>query len=66
MNVSIVSVNLTIAIMTDEILERDEDFTIMLNSSQERVVIANSTLIIIQNDDGEQLSKPCVFRPLYM
>ena len=57
MNVSIASVNLTIAIMTDEIFERDEDFTIMLNSSQERVAIANSTLIIIQNDDGEQLSK---------
>ena len=56
MTVSIASVNLTIAIMNDEILERDEDFTIMLNSSQDRVVIANSTSIIIQNDDSEQLS----------
>ena len=57
MTASIASENLTIAIMADEILEKDEKFTIMLNSSQERFVIANSTSIIIQNDDGEQLSK---------
>ena len=40
--------------MDDETLQRGEDLTIIIH--QERVVIANSTSTIIQNDDGEQMS----------
>ena len=44
---------LRITIQDEDILERDEDFTIMLNAMETRVIIANSTSVVIVNDDGE-------------
>ena len=44
---------LRITIQDEDILERDEDFTIMLNTMENRVNIANSTSVVIVNDDGE-------------
>ena len=44
---------LRITIQDEDILERDEDFTIMLNTMETRVNIANATSVIIANDDGK-------------
>ena len=44
---------LRITIEDEDILERDEDFTIMLDTREYRVNIANSTSVVILNDDGE-------------
>ena len=44
---------LRITIHDEDILERDEDFTIMLDTMETRVNIANSTSVVIVNDDGE-------------
>ena len=37
--------------MDEDILERDEDFNIMLSTSETRLAISNSTSVIILNDD---------------
>ena len=44
---------LRITIQDEDILEGDEDFTIILYTTETRVNIANSTSVIIMNDDGE-------------
>ena len=46
---------LRITIRDEDIVERNEDFTIILNAMEKRVNIANSTSVIILNDDGEIL-----------
>ena len=46
---------LRITIRDEDIVERDEDFTIILNAMENRVNIANSTSVVIVNDDGEIL-----------
>ena len=48
-------VELSITIEEDAIVENDEDFNIMLTTSETRLTIANSTVVII-HDDGESLS----------
>ena len=50
---SMATAELRITIQDEDILERDEDFTIMLDTMETRVNIANSTLVVILNDDGE-------------
>ena len=50
---SMTTAELRITIQDEDILERDEDFTIMLNTMITRVNIANSTSVVIVNDDGE-------------
>ena len=50
---SITTAELRITIQDEDILERDEDFTIVLDTMENRVNIANSTSVIILNDDGE-------------
>ena len=50
---SMTTAELRITIEDEDILERDEDFTIMLNTTETRVNIANSTSVVIVNDDGE-------------
>ena len=44
---------LRITIEDEDIVERDEDFAIMLDTMETRVNIANSTSVVILNDDGE-------------
>ena len=44
---------LRITIKDEGILERDEYFRIKLNSVEPNIEIANSTSVIILNDDGE-------------
>ena len=44
---------LRITIEDEDILERDEDFVIMLDTMENRVNVANSTSVVILNDDGE-------------
>ena len=41
-----------ITIHDEDILERDEDFTIMFDTMETRIIIANSTSVVIVNDDG--------------
>ena len=50
---SMTTAELRITIHDDGILERDEDFTIMLHTMENRVNIANSTSVVILDDDGE-------------
>ena len=50
---SMTTAELRITIEDEDILERDEDFTIVLNTKETRVNIANSTSVVIVNDDGE-------------
>ena len=50
---SMTTAELRITIQDEDILERDEDFTIMLDTMETRVNIANSTSVVIVNDDGE-------------
>ena len=50
---SMTTAELRITIQDEDILERDEDFTIMLDTMENRVNIANSTSVVILNDDGE-------------
>ena len=50
---SMTTAELRITIEHEDILERDEDFTIMLDTMETRVNIANSTSVVILNDDGE-------------
>ena len=50
---SMTTAELRITIQDEDILERDEYFTIMLDTMENRVNIANSTLVVILNDDGE-------------
>ena len=50
---SMTTAELRISIQDEDILERDEDFTIMLNTMETRVNIANSTSVIIVTDDSE-------------
>ena len=50
---SMTTAELRITIQDEDILERDENFTIMLDTMENRVNIANSTSVIILNDDGE-------------
>ena len=52
---SMTTAELRITIRDEDIVERDEDFTIILNAMEKRVNIANSTSVIILNDDGEIL-----------
>ena len=42
---------LRINIVDEDILERDEDFNIMLSTSETRLAISNSISVIILNDD---------------
>ena len=44
--------NLRITIQDEDILERDENFNIMLNAMDTRIQITNSTSVLILNDDG--------------
>ena len=50
---SMTTAELRITIQDEDILERDEDFTIMLDTMMTRVNIANSTSVVIVNNDGE-------------
>ena len=43
---------LRIKIQDEDILERDEDFNIMLNAMDTRIQITNSTTVLLLNDDG--------------
>ena len=43
---------LRITIQDEDILERDEDFNIMLNALDTRIQITNSTTVLLLNDDG--------------
>ena len=47
---SMTTAELRITIQDEDILERDEDFTIILDTMESRVVIANSTSVIILDD----------------
>ena len=49
---SMTTAELRITIQDEDILERDEDFTIMLNTMETRIQITNSTTVVILNDDG--------------
>ena len=46
---------LRITIKDEDIVERNEDFYIALTTMETRVMIANSTSILILNDDGRFL-----------
>ena len=48
---NMITAELRINIMDEDILERDEDFNIMLSTSETRLTISNSTSVIILNDD---------------
>ena len=50
---SMTTAELRITIQDEDILEIDEYFVIMLDSMETRVNIANSTSVVILNDDGE-------------
>ena len=50
---SMTTAELRFTIQDEDILERDEDFTIMLDTMVNGVNIANSTSVVIVNDDGE-------------
>ena len=50
---SMTTVELRITIQDEDILERDENFVVMLNSMEARIEIANTTSVLILNDDGE-------------
>ena len=50
---SMTTAELRITIQDEGILERDEDFTIELDTTETRINIANSTSVVIVNDDGE-------------
>ena len=54
---SMATAELRITIEHEDILEGDEDFTIMLDTMETRVNIANSTSVVILNDDGELVLK---------
>ena len=44
--------DLRITIQDDDILERNEDFNIMLDTMETRIQITNSATVLILNDDG--------------
>ena len=44
--------DLRITIMNEDMVERTEDFSVALTTVESRVMIANSTTILILNDDG--------------
>ena len=50
---SMTTAELRITIQDEDILEIDEYFDIMLDTMETRVNIANSTSVVILNDDGE-------------
>ena len=50
---SMTTAELRITIQDEDILERDEDFDIILDTMETRINIANSTSVVIVNDDGE-------------
>ena len=50
---SMTTAELRITIQDEDILEGDEDFSIMLDIMETRVNIVNSTSVVIVNDDGE-------------
>ena len=50
---SMTTAELRITIQDEDILEIDEYFTIALDTTETRVTIANSTSVVIVNDDGE-------------
>ena len=52
-NNSMITADLRINIVDEDILEKDEDFNIMLSTSETRVEISNSTSVTIVNDDGK-------------
>ena len=54
---SMTTAELRITIQDEDILERDEDFIIMLDTMVNGVNIANSTSVIIVNDDGELIMR---------
>ena len=56
---SATTAELRIRIEDEDILERDEDFVIILNTMEARVEITNTTSVLILNDDGEYRSEPC-------
>ena len=60
---SMTTAELRITIQDEDILERDEDFTIMLDTMETRVNIANSTSVVIVNDDGEWILRNTYQRP---
>ena len=49
---STTTAELRITIKDEDIVERNEDFNIALTTMETRVMIANSTSILILNDDG--------------
>ena len=50
---STTTAKLEFTIIDDDILERDEVLTIVLDTTESRVNIANSTSVIILNDNGQ-------------
>ena len=50
---STTTTELRIALKDENILEREENFRLVLTSNFTRVIIANSTSVNIINDDGE-------------
>ena len=52
---STTTAELWITIKDEDIMERNEEFNIALTTMVSRVVIANSTSILILNDDGRFL-----------
>ena len=52
-NNNMITAELRVNIVDEDILENDEDFNIMLSTSETRLVISNSTSVIIMNDDGK-------------
>ena len=50
---SLITAELRINIVDEDILEKDEDFNIMLSTSERRIIISISTSVIIVNDDGK-------------
>ena len=52
-NNNMITAELRINIVDEDILEKDEDFNIMLSTSETRLEISNSTSVTIVNDDGK-------------
>ena len=50
---STTTAELRIRIEDEDVLERDENFVVMLNSMEARIEITNTTSVFILNDDGE-------------
>ena len=62
---SVTMVELRINIVDEDILENDEDFNIMLSTSETRLAISNSTSVIILNDECEYLLYMYILYCLY-